>query len=95
MEGYGATLEDVIHKNRLEIANHRKALHELRKEVAHCESVIDLRLANSRRTKWPILADEHTSGSNHTVTQWKVNVDWQKEAGNEMEADWNMAPMTE
>jgi hypothetical protein len=88
-------LEDVIHKNRLEIANHGKALQELRKERAHGESVIDLRLANSRTTKWSLLADEHTSGSDHTVTQWKVYVDWQKEADNEMEADWNMAAMTE
>jgi len=87
--------EDVIDENRLQIGNNGEATHHRTRERHEGESVIDLTLANRPITKWSILADDHTTGSDHEVIEWEVEVDRQEEAGLERVVGWNIAPTTE
>jgi len=45
--------------------------------------------------KWTILADDHTTGSDHEVIEWEVGVDRQEEADHEIVVGWNIATITQ
>jgi hypothetical protein len=57
--------------------------------------VIDLTLANRPLVHWTILADDHSTGSDHEVIEWEVGVARQEEADYERVVGWNLAAMTE
>jgi len=59
------------------------------------ESVVDLELANRPIVRWTILADDHTTGSDHEVKEWKVGVVRQEAADQYRAVGWNSAAMTE
>jgi hypothetical protein len=60
----------VIDENRLQIGNDGRPTHHWAQEDQYGESVIDLTLANQPIVKWTILADDHTTGSDHEVIEW-------------------------
>jgi hypothetical protein len=87
--------EDLIDENGLEIGNDGEATHHWTREGHEGESVIDLTLANRPITKCSILADDdNTTGSDHEVIKWEVEVDRQEEeVGHERVVGWNLAAM--
>jgi hypothetical protein len=87
--------EDVIDENGLEIGNDGRVTHHWTREGHEGESVINLTLANRPITKWSILADDHTMGSDHKVKEWEVEADRQVEADHERVVGWNLAAMKE
>jgi len=52
-----------------------------------------LTLANRSITKWSILDDDHTTGSEYEVIQWEVEAARQEEAGHERVVVLNLAAM--
>jgi hypothetical protein len=87
--------EDVIDESGLDIGNDGEAANQWTRMSHEGESVIDQTLANRRITKLSILAEDQTTGSDHEVTEWDVEVDKQLEAGYESVVGWNLATMTE
>jgi hypothetical protein len=87
--------EDVIDENKLEIGNDGEATQHWTREVHEFESVFNLTLVNRPITNWSIWAYNHTTGFNHEVIDWEVEVDIQEEAGHEMVVGWNLAAMAE
>jgi hypothetical protein len=88
--------EDVIDEQGLKIGNDAEVTHHWTSEGHEGESVTDLTLAERPITKWSLLADDDpTTGSDHMVIEWEVEVDRQEEAGHERVAGWNLAAMTE
>jgi hypothetical protein len=85
--------EGAIEKNGLEIGNEGRPTHFWTRENHEGELVIDLTLANRPIAKWTILADDHTTGSDHEVIEWKVGVDRQEEADCERVVGWNLVAM--
>jgi len=91
----GKFLENVIDENGLEIGNDGRATHQWTREGHEGESFIDLTLANRPITKWPILADDHTTGSDHEVIEWEVETDRQGVADHRSVVGWNLSAMME
>jgi hypothetical protein len=91
----GAFWEDVIDENGLEIGHDGEAAHQWTRDGHEGESVIDLTVENRPITKWSIQTDDHTTGSDHVVIEWEVELASQEYAGHEHEAGWNLAAMTE
>jgi len=85
----------VIDENGLEIGNDGRPTHHRTREDQEGESVIDLTLANRPIVRWTKLADDHATGSDHEVIEWKVGVDRQEEADHERVVGWNLAAMME
>jgi len=84
-----AVWEGVIDENGLEIGNDGRPSHHWTSEDQEGKSVIDLILANGPIVKWTILADDHTTGSDHEVIEWEVGVHRQEEADHEKVVGWN------
>jgi len=85
----------VIDGNGLEIGNNGQSTHHWTSEGHNGESVIDLTLANRPITKRSIQADDHTTGSDHEVLDWEVEVDRQEQADHERVVEWHFAAMLE
>jgi len=85
----------VIVENGLEIGNNCQCTHKWTSEGHRGESVINLTLANRPITKCSIPADDHTTGSDHEVTEWEVEVDRQEEADHGRVVRSNVAAMME
>ena len=95
MQRDAAFWEDMIDENGLEFGNDGRPTQHWTREDHEGESVIDLTLANRTTVKWTILADDHTTGSDHEVIEWEVGVDRQEEADHERVVGWNLAAMIE
>jgi hypothetical protein len=69
----------MIDENGLEIGNDGRHTHHWTREDQEGISVINLTLANRPIVQWPILADDHTAGSDHEAIEWDVSVQRQEE----------------
>jgi len=90
-----ALCAEVIDKNGLEVGNDGQPTHYWTREDHDGESVIGLTLANRPITKWFILEDDHTTGSDHNVIQWEVEADRQEVTDHERVVGLDIAAMTE
>jgi len=72
--------EGVIDKTGLEIVNDGRFTQYWTREDHEGKSVIDLTLANRPIQQWTILVDDHATGSDDKVMEWKVDPDGQEEA---------------
>ena len=87
--------EGVIDENRRENGNDGRPTHHSTIGDQEGRLVIDLTLANLPIVQWTIMADHHTTGSDHEVIQWEVVVDRQEEVNHVRLVGWNLAAMTE
>jgi len=87
--------EDVIEGHVLEIGNDGRATHHWTREGHEGVSVIYLTLANRPITKWSILADDQTKGSDHEVIEWAVEADRHEEVHHDTVVVWKSAAMKE
>jgi hypothetical protein len=65
VEREAALGEGVNDKNGLDIGNHGWPTHHGKRENQEAESAIDVILPNRPIVNWTVLADDHTTGSNH------------------------------
>ena len=65
----------MIDKNGLQCGNNGRATHHWTIEDHEGKSVIAVTLGNCPITEWSIPANNHTTGSDNKVTEWKVEAD--------------------
>jgi len=90
--------DEVIDKHGMQVLNDGQPAHYWTREHHKGESDIDLTLVNQMykpRMKWFMLADDHTTRSDHKVIQWVVEADRAKEADHERVVGWQLAAMTQ
>jgi len=73
----------VIQLNGWEIENSGRSTYYWTREDHEGEAVIDMTLATRLIMKWTILADNHATGSDHEVIEWKLEVNGKEEAYHE------------
>jgi len=62
----------MIDENALEIGNDGRPTHDWARVNQKGELVIGRMLAHRPIVKWTIMADDHTTGSDHEVIEWEV-----------------------
>jgi hypothetical protein len=72
--------EDMIDENCLETGNDGRPTNHWTGAEQEGESIIDLPLATRPLVKWTILANDHTTGSDHEVIESEVGVASEEEA---------------
>jgi len=59
------------------------------------ESIIELTLATRPFEKWMILDRSHTTGSDHKIIEWELELQNQEEAGSTQVVGWNLPAMSQ
>jgi len=85
--------EEVIDEIGLEVGTDGQPTYYSTREDDKGKSVIDSTLAHRPITNWFILADDHSTGSDHEIIEWEVDANWLVEADHERVVGWNLAAM--